>query len=363
MATPVGIQGPTPIYPNGRQNAITIKNTGDDAVYLAERSIGDPNGGFPLGAKSSMIWDAGKPLYAWAPTGQLIIADNSGNLFDAQAIAGEIIAGGLAQEIAENIRITGTPSINKQTDLYSGLTNAFSSTIPEMDQYNLVHLTFNRAAPTNSVDMLCKVILEWSSQFTLPFNQEIYVGQIGVTELIVPVLGPSLSVSYATGVNVAMRIYGSTGIYTEPMLLYRAMRLSGESYAPRRVQLPTPANYLGVNDDMYGSYSFSLEPVYSTLYNFGGSHRGGNARIAIRRTGVYSGQVTIRAFIQSLSTETNRRHLVFEFLSQTTNNFTTYDIYLPPEPIIWQIQRNSNAAGTCGINLAVSMSNQAYRPI
>lgn len=244
MATPVGIQGPTPIYPNGRQNAITVKNTGGDVVYLAERSIGDPNGGFPLGAKSSIIWDAGKPLYAWAPTGQLIIADNSGNLFDAQAIAGEIIAGGLAQDIATEIvnsnlssniagqiAIDGAPPINKTQLLYSSTTSGSNVvTLP---------LTYNILSGWNSWEI---------NLYTLSGNPSFELYLAGVEEYVqwdytwtvlgsdglrpsklllpCPMLSPTqtlhgvLSPLAGTSVSRTLKIYGSTRVLDRPLYQY-----------------------------------------------------------------------------------------------------------------------------------------------
>lgn len=120
MASRLGITGPVAIYPAGLQSACTLKNVGDNDIYVDSQSIpvGIP-AGFPLGKGSSMVWDAERPLFASSPLGsELLISENSGNLFDAQAIAAEITAGNLAQEIAQQVSLYGAPQ--SQRTLWDG---------------------------------------------------------------------------------------------------------------------------------------------------------------------------------------------------------------------------------------------------
>ena len=114
MTSTVAIAGRTVIYPSGLQSALTLKNVGAETVYLDSQANVN-TGGFPLGVNSSMVWDANRPLYAYAGNGQLLVSENSGNLFDAQAVAAEIIAGGLAGDIAAQIALNGAPPIDKMT--------------------------------------------------------------------------------------------------------------------------------------------------------------------------------------------------------------------------------------------------------
>ena len=114
MTSTVAIAGRTAIYPSGLQSALTLKNVGAETVYLDSQANVNM-GGFPLGVNSSIVWDANRPLFAYANNGQLLVSENSGNLFDAQAVAAEIIAGGLAGDIAAQIAISGAPPIDKMT--------------------------------------------------------------------------------------------------------------------------------------------------------------------------------------------------------------------------------------------------------
>ena len=114
MTSTVAIAGRTVIYPSGLQSALTLKNVGAETVYLDSQANVN-TGGFPLGVNSSIVWDANRPLYAYAGNGQLLVSENSGNLFDAQAVAAEIIAGGLAGDIAAQIALNGAPPIDKMT--------------------------------------------------------------------------------------------------------------------------------------------------------------------------------------------------------------------------------------------------------
>ena len=118
MTSTVAIAGRTVIYPSGLQSALTLKNVGAETVYLDSQANVN-TGGFPLGVNSSMVWDANRPLYAYAGNGQLLVSENSGNLFDAQAVAAEIIAGGLAGDIAAQIALNGAPPIDQPVLLYS----------------------------------------------------------------------------------------------------------------------------------------------------------------------------------------------------------------------------------------------------
>lgn len=81
--------------------------------------------GVPLYPGAQLSWEAGKECYAITPagtTGQLTVSPNSGNYFDPFSLAVNLLTvspGGstLAQQIAQNIFITGAPPVDKMTQL------------------------------------------------------------------------------------------------------------------------------------------------------------------------------------------------------------------------------------------------------
>ena len=116
MSTTIPLQasGTTvPIYPSGRQDAVTLYNTGDAVAFVDSQPQAAQ--GYPLSPGSTLSWDAKRPLYAacakGAPT-SLLVTDNGGAVFDASAIAGQILSQGLAQSIASSILATGVQTVN-----------------------------------------------------------------------------------------------------------------------------------------------------------------------------------------------------------------------------------------------------------
>lgn len=114
---PLRSTSPVAIFPDGWQEGLTIRNTGNDVAYIGGSPTVSEANGFPLGSNSSMSWDAQRPLWALgsSSSSQVLVFANTGNLFDASAIAGEILAQGLATDIATEISIYGAPSINRST--------------------------------------------------------------------------------------------------------------------------------------------------------------------------------------------------------------------------------------------------------
>lgn len=213
----------TPIYPSGNQEAVTLKNVGAETIYVDNAPIPVGSGaGLPLGSGSSMIWDANKPLYAAAPltgNGQLLVIENSGNLFDAQAVAVEIINAGLAQDIAQQIAITGAPPIDPLDLLYD---ISIPSTYPLPINNSLTNLKY-RTLLVNITDEGTTQDANEYGQLTFSFSGakqyrfQIPSGPTWVPNfLVVPVLGPSCNINYVPvsgSGNVAINIRGSYNAY------------------------------------------------------------------------------------------------------------------------------------------------------
>ena len=211
MTSTVAIAGRTAIYPSGLQSALTLKNVGAETVYLDSKANVNM-GGFPLGVNSSIVWDANRPLYAYADNGQLLVSENSGNLFDAQAVAAEIIAGGLAGDIAAQIAINGVPQIAKRIDLlnWSGIPNpdggpsAFIDVTPYSTLIVQIHTTQSAWA---------EFILSGLNIMYLSAYGGGNAGSSGYTTYYIPVEGEA-SLFFAASVlgtrSASVNIYGST---------------------------------------------------------------------------------------------------------------------------------------------------------
>ena len=165
MASRIGVSTPTSVYPAGLQAAITLKNVGENDLYVDSlpMPVGIP-AGFPLGKGSSMVWDSGRSLYASSPLGsELLISENSGNLFDAQAIAAEIVAGDLAQEIANRIAIGGVPPIDRRTLLVRDIQGANPTSVTldptEMSQGNSWEVVVGLTGMTPALSGAFQVVL------------------------------------------------------------------------------------------------------------------------------------------------------------------------------------------------------------
>lgn len=117
---PVG-RTSTGIFPDGRQGPVTLYNTGVNIVYVSE-SV-NATDGYPLSPGSTLVWDAGRKLFATtgqAGVGSINVTDNGGSVFDASAVAGQILSQGLAGQIAASIFESGVPLVDKPTTLFAG---------------------------------------------------------------------------------------------------------------------------------------------------------------------------------------------------------------------------------------------------
>lgn len=173
MTSTVPITGRTVIYPAGQQSGLTLKNVGTETIYLDSQSNVNA-GGWPLGIGSSISWDPNRPLFAYAVNnGQLLISENAGNLFDAQAVAAGILDGGLAAQIADSLSLKGVPIVTRQEFIATGTVapGGTSPIIPIDDVYGSIVVTIKRA--TTGVN---KTRTLWAAVSGGP--SEIYVGTL-----------------------------------------------------------------------------------------------------------------------------------------------------------------------------------------
>ena len=137
MSTSTFPVGPTcaAIYGRGFPGPLTVKNTGAATIYLSSIDTGTNPSGFPLGAGSSQQWDQNRPLFALtaAGAGTLLVLENAGNLFDAQAIAAAITISGAppVDSLTQILKVTYRPVADPTAGLFSGMQDvaAFQSLI------------------------------------------------------------------------------------------------------------------------------------------------------------------------------------------------------------------------------------------
>lgn len=102
--------------PNGYGDDVTITNTGTATAYLDSDQPDSTTSGQPLSAGSSLTWSKDQPLWTVAPVATtLVVSENTGAIFDAGAIASQILAQGLADQIAAAINVVGVPAIESAT--------------------------------------------------------------------------------------------------------------------------------------------------------------------------------------------------------------------------------------------------------
>lgn len=146
------ISGPTSLYQNGVQHdAVTLRNLGTETIYLASSPITATAQGFPLGSGSSMVWDANRALYAFAVAGTLGVSDNSGNIFDASSVAAELIASGLASQIAAQIAIGGAPPLPLHDVIYDAEMAVGTSVDIDVSRYSTLTVIMYAAVATTGL--------------------------------------------------------------------------------------------------------------------------------------------------------------------------------------------------------------------
>jgi hypothetical protein len=108
---------PTKVVPEQSYwDSLLIVNTGSSWIFLGNDTTVSNTSGFPLGPGSNKLWDEKQGLYAVCNPGEeseLAILDNSGAMFDTTNIAGQILAQGLAGQIAHEINVVGVPAIDR----------------------------------------------------------------------------------------------------------------------------------------------------------------------------------------------------------------------------------------------------------
>jgi hypothetical protein len=103
QTTPLAAGHPAQIA-GGGDAGFTLTNTGTQLVYLDDSGQVGP-ASYPLKTGATIVWDAGRPCWALAVAdgGQLSRLDNTGPIYDPQAIATALTEAGLASAIATDL--------------------------------------------------------------------------------------------------------------------------------------------------------------------------------------------------------------------------------------------------------------------
>lgn len=174
---------PIQIFPDGAGGALTLYNTDTtNTVYVGEYP---DNNGFPMSPGMTLSWDAGRSLYAYVDAGNtvsLVVVSNAGNIFSAKSIADQIIAAGLATDIANaivnsgltsaniasQINLAGVPPIDTQTVVLDSGLVALNSGVPyvtavlDVSRYQSLYIhLFDLGFNTNIVPDIREVDLDW----------------------------------------------------------------------------------------------------------------------------------------------------------------------------------------------------------
>jgi hypothetical protein len=315
------------LRPGQIKDTFTIYNIGTTTVYL--NTDNQPTGsadGAPLSPGSVVPWQGGKSLYATcATTGQIFVSDNPQVPFDAGAIAAQILDQGLAQDIADAIKITGTPPIdtnvliNSTTNPNNGNT-AVGSAIIDVSQYqsiNLVCTAFSDPAINVRMDVVWR-----DSTGVATFTESVFVGTGGRTLSAMAVRGPKASFSViiagAVGAPATIKVFGS---YKSVQSTYCVLSGYGE---------------MG-NGQLDGLYETGFQTWYgtipvSTTWVAQLDHVVGPAKIIMRYVSTNTAGVT--RLVRTPNTIYGLTTYLAESAMPTTAGLMQYDdIVLPPVPL------------------------------
>lgn len=301
------ISGPTSLYQNGVQHdAVTLRNLGTETIYLASSPITATAQGFPLGSGSSMVWDANRALYAFAVAGSLGVSDNSGNIFDASSVAAELLASGLAADIAAEIAVGGAPPLPLHDVLFSGVATAGVPIQLDVSKYSslIVVATTTIASLESARGVFYRSgVTNYEDSYALVLSP----GQDGLWELPVTTDKFYLKVDGATNAPlISWAVFGQTNTRAYRYVQPRAATISDYVTTSRNLLL------YGWN----GSHAAATNPI---------SSKSGKCTLFADADGTGSGTFVIRDAL-------NGKNLHAP-LTVSSGNPTSVDFVMPDYPV------------------------------
>lgn len=195
---------------NGNPEPLTVYNAGpSDALLTQDEAATSP--GFPLPVGASIVWDAGRPLCATVPVGttELDTLTNSGALLTPETFAQALILSNFAQEVADNIAVSGAPPINAFTTLVNlvvGAAGGSSATVDVSAYQSLDIVVLDTSSVGNTFALPRQIFLAWDNNlsdvfYSIDANALIVTPTTsgGVTHISVPVRSPNLFVAVGAG--------------------------------------------------------------------------------------------------------------------------------------------------------------------
>lgn len=189
--------------PNGYGDDVTITNTGTATAYLDSDQPDSTTSGQPLSAGSSLTWAKDQPLWTVAPVATtLVVSENTGAIFDAGAIASQILAQGLAAQIAAAINVVGVPAIESATVLmnFSVVTPAFANPgfggIVDCSRYQSLRAYFSETYAIGVILPPRPITVTWYADAagTIPIGFDAFNVPTGTNAGLVPVASALVAV-------------------------------------------------------------------------------------------------------------------------------------------------------------------------
>lgn len=337
----VSVQGAAVFLANQSNPAVTVYNSGSKTVFLdSQDPVSNPSAGQPLSAGSSIGWDSKQALYAITAAGEtttITVTNNSGNIFDAGAIATQIIDQGLAQDIANAISITGAPPIDQFTNIlrqtFTGAAGFLTPSAVDVSMYQSLAITYSQG----SIPQQGALLVIWTDASFNTLAQEKVVfgsgqnaaGNIGhVLEL--PVRGSRVAIQLlpvlGTGTGFVINVSGS----------YKTLSRSRFNSVGAG---SADGSIIPAGGAVEGYHSWNGTIPVSTTWSWQPDVVGGPVRLSLRFGAATTFSLTVRNPAQPLAI------LESENASTTVvNEIRHYDFYLPPQPC--EIVLTSGAGST-----------------
>lgn len=336
---------------------VSVINTGSVTVYLDDEPQTDVSRGRPLGPGSTVVWEANTPLWliAESAAGEVRISDSSGAMFDAGAIASQILGQGLAGEIASAISLSGVPVIDAPAELHTGTqtpatgVSGVSSPIIDVARYQSVMLTtleMNSGTPPVGVRLFT---VQWFADAAgaQVLALETFAAPIsaGLVEAHLPVRGAFMRINPAgatTGAGVAtlsVTVYGSYRAVVRPRMRIVPSGLSGSSGA-----------VAAGDQGAYGGFVMSANvAVGATVVDYPVSYAG----LATFHATTMS--TTTNSFVQFILTAVGSgRRLASLFIPAGPPSAQNTSVVLPREPVAVTVINST--ATLCGVFASLCMT-------
>lgn len=207
-------QNPRQVKGAGQGIAVSVVNDGASTVYVDDSGAVSPSGSLPVDPGDIVQWEAGSDLWVCTGAGEsghVLIANTTGNVFRAGAIAAQLLDQGLPAAIASAISLEGVPSIDRGTILYQDLHRAltsgagYASTMQDASRYQSIFVGFGESGSAAGIPTR-EITIAWFADPVGTFiigQDSFYPTVLGGSALgAIPVRAPYFNVNYGSAVTV-----------------------------------------------------------------------------------------------------------------------------------------------------------------